>query len=263
MSEAAASPIRSTLENGIFTLRLDRADKKNAVTQVMYRAMTAAITEAAANPEVRVLIIAGAPDAFTAGNDMIDFMQVAKSGGGGGDAPVIRFMNALATFPKPVIAAVNGLAIGIGVTLLLHCDLVYAGEGARFSLPFVNIGIVPEYASTYLLPRIMGHARAMELVMFGEPFSAAHARECGLVNEVLPNEKVEARAQDRARKLASQPPAALRMTKRLMKRWTDNTVAEAIPLETFHFVPMLSQPEAQEAIEAFLNKRKPDFSGFR
>ena len=263
MSDVAAVPVRSTLDAGVLTLRLDRADKKNAMTQVMYAAMAEAITAAAVNPDVRVLIIAGAADAFTAGNDMVDFMKVAQSGGGGGDSPVIRFMNALATFPKPAIAAVNGLAIGVGVTMLLHCDLVYAGEGARFTLPFVSIGIVPEYASTYLLPRIMGHARAMEMVMFGEPFTAAHARECGLVNEVLPSEQVEARALDRARKLASQPPAALRTTKRLMKRWTDNTIAEAIPLEAFHFVPMLSQPEAQEAIGAFINKRKPDFSRFR
>lgn len=262
MSETAADPVVSLLEAGVLTLRLNRAEKKNALTHEMYAALADAIHSAAANPTVRVLVIAGSPDAFTAGNDMIDFMKVAAKGGGGGDSAVIRFMNALAAFPKPVIAAVNGLAIGIGVTLILHCDLVYAGEGARFSLPFVNIGIVPEFASTYLMPRIMGHARAMELVMFGEPFTAAHAQECGLVNEVLPNDKVEARAVERAAKLASQPPNALRTTKRLMKRWTEKSITEAIPLEAFHFVPMLSQPEAQEALGAFVAKRKPDFSKF-
>lgn len=262
MSDASAEPLISTLDAGVLTLRLNRAEKKNALTQAMYAGMADAITAAASNPEVRVLLIAGGSDAFCAGNDMVDFMKTAAKGGGGGDSPVIRFMNALAAFPKPAIAAVNGLAIGVGVTMLLHCDLIYAGEGARFTMPFVNIGIVPEYASTYLMPRIMGHARAMEMVMFGEPFTAAHALECGLINEVLPSDKLEARALERAKKLASQPPNALRTTKRLMKRWTDNTIAEAIPLEAFHFVPMLSQPEAQEAIGAFLAKRKPDFSKF-
>lgn len=262
MTEAAATPILSTRDGGVLTLRFNRAEKKNAMTQVMYAGMADAIDAAARDPSVRVLLIAGSGDSFTAGNDMVDFMKAASSGGGGGDSAVIRFMNALAAFPKPVVAAVNGLAIGIGVTLLLHCDLIYAGEGARFTLPFVNIGIVPEYASTYLMPRMMGHARAMEMVLLGEAFTAAHARECGLVNEVLPNDQVELRAMERATKLASQPPNAIRTTKRLMKRWTDNTIAEAIPLEAFHFVPMLSQPEAQEAIGAFLQKRKPDFSKF-
>jgi enoyl-CoA hydratase/carnithine racemase len=262
MSEAADSTILASVEDGVLTLRLNRAEKKNALTQVMYATLADRIAAAGSDPAVRVLLLAGQPGAFCAGNDMVDFMRVAQSGGGGGDSPVIRFMNALAVFPKPVVASVNGLAIGVGVTMLLHCDLIYAGEGARFTLPFVNIGIVPEYASTYLMPRIMGHARAMELALFGEPFTAAHARECGLVNEVLADDAVEARALERAQHLARQPPNALRTTKRLMKRWTDNTVAEAIPLEAFHFVPMLSQPEAQEAIGAFIAKRKPDFSKF-
>lgn len=262
MSESAENPVLTQRDDaGVLTLRLNRAAKKNALTQAMYAGLADAIDAAATDPTVRVLVLAGGPEAFTAGNDLVDFMQVAAKGGGG-DMPVIRFMNALAAFPKPAIAAVNGLAVGVGVTLLLHCDLIYAGRSARFSLPFVNIGIVPEYASTYLMPRIMGHARAMEMVMFGEPFSAAHALECGLLNEVLPDDQVEARAQERARKLAQQPPKALRTAKRLMKRWTDPTVAAAIPLEVFHFVPMLSMPEAQEAIGAFLGKRKPDFSKF-
>lgn len=258
----SADTLLTSLDQGVLTLRLNRAEKKNALTQAMYADLAGRITRAGSDPAVRVLLLAGQPGAFCAGNDMVDFMRVAQSGGGGGDSPVIRFMNALAVFPKPLVVAVNGLAIGVGVTLLLHCDLIYAGENARFTMPFVNIGIVPEYASTYLMPRIMGHARAMELVMFGEPFTAAHARECGLVNEVLADDAVEARALERAQRLAQQPPNALRTTKRLMKRWTDRTVTEAIPLEAFHFVPMLSQPEAQEAIGAFLQKRKPDFSRF-
>lgn len=259
MSEAVANPVLLARADGVLTLRLNRAEKKNSLTQAMYTTLAEALDAAAEDPTVRVVVIAGSGDSFTAGNDMVDFM---KAPSGTGDAPVVRFMTALATFPKPVIASVNGMAIGIGVTLLLHCDLIYASDDARFQLPFVNIGIVPEFASTYLLPRIMGHARAMELVMFGEPFTAAQARECGLVNEVLPAEQLDARAAERAKKLAGQPPKALRVAKRLMKRWTDPTVAAALPLEVFAFVPMLKQPEAQEAIGAFLQKRKPDFSKF-
>lgn len=263
MSEpAAAAPILSSTEAGVLTLRFNRPDKKNAILQSMYSALAEQINAAATDPSVRVLVIAGSGDSFSAGNDMVDFMKAAQTGGSGGESPTIRFMNALANFPKPAIAAVHGLAIGVGVTLLFHCDLVYASESSRFQMPFVNIGIVPEYASTYLMPRIMGHARAMELVLFGEPFTAQHALECGMVNEVLPDAALEARVTERARKLAQQPPNAVRTCKKLMKRWTDKTVAEAIPIEAFHFGPMLSKPEAQEAIGAFLQKRKPDFSKF-
>lgn len=260
MSEAPANPVLVTRDGGVLTLRLNRPEKKNALTQAMYTGMAEAINAASADASVRVLVIAAAGDAFCAGNDLADFMKSA--GSGGPDRPVFRMMQALTACPKPVIASVNGLAIGIGVTMLLHCDLIYAGEGARFSLPFVNIGIAPEFASSYLLPRIMGHARAMELVLFGEPFTAAQARECGLVNEVLPVDKVEARALERAGKLAQQPPNALRTAKNLLRRWTESSVGQAISVEGFHFFPMLSQPEAQEAMGAFMQKRKPDFSSF-
>ncbi|MGQ0502805.1 MAG: enoyl-CoA hydratase [Panacagrimonas sp.] len=260
MSEAPASPVLASRDGGVLTLRLNRPEKKNALTQAMYAAMIEGVSAAATDPSVRVLVIAAAGDAFCAGNDLADFVKGA--GSGGPDRPVFRLMQALIAFPKPIIASVNGLAIGIGVTMLLHCDLIYAGEGTRFSLPFVNIGIAPEFASSYLLPRLMGHARAAELVLFGEPFTAAHARECGLVNEVLPNDQVEARALERAARLAQQPPNALRTAKKLLRRWTEPDVNQAIAVEGFHFVPMLSLPEAQEAMGAFLQKRKPDFSGF-
>ena len=159
-----------------------------------------------------------------------------------------------------MIAAVNGFAIGVGVTLLLHCDLVYLAQGARLQLPFVNIGICPEFASTYLLPRFMGPARAAELVMFGEPFSAAQALEHGLATAVLADAEVERHALERARKLAQQPPHALRVTKQLMRKWPLETVAEAIREEAVHFIAMLKGPEAREAMTAFMQKRKPDFT---
>ncbi|MDB5977197.1 MAG: enoyl-CoA hydratase, partial [Nevskia sp.] len=149
--------IQSHLHERVLTLRLNRADKKNALTQAMYTDLAEALKGAAENPEVRVLVFAGVPDAFTAGNDLQDFLKHPPTGE---DAPVARFMRALASFPKPVIAAVNGIAIGIGVTLMLHSDLVYAGKGARLQMPFTNIGICPEFASSYLLPRLMGNARA-------------------------------------------------------------------------------------------------------
>lgn len=259
MTKNSAEEIISTREDGVLKLRLNRASKKNSLTQAMYTRLATLVSEASAQSDIRVLVLSGSEDSFSAGNDMADFLNRKDMGG---DAPVIQFMNALAACPKPVIASVNGLAVGVGVTMLLHCDLIYAAEGAKFQLPFVNLGIVPEFASSYLLPRIMGHAKAMELTMFGEPFSAEHARECGLVNEVLSGDKLEARVAERAAKLAAAPPNALRTTKRLMKRWTDKAVSEAIPLEAFHFVPMLKLPEAQEAIGAFLEKRKPDFSNF-
>ena len=251
--------IQTHLQDRVLTLRLNRADKKNALTQEMYTALAEAVKSAAANAEVRVLVFAGAPDAFTAGNDLQDFLKNPPKGD---DAPVARFMRELAGFPKPVIAAVNGVAIGIGVTLLLHSDLVYAGQNARLQMPFTNIGICPEFASSYLLPRIMGNVRAAELVMFGEAFSAAKALEYGLINAVLPDAEVEAHALERARKLAQQPPNALRVTKKLLHRWSQETALEAIRIEADHFIPMLGQPEAIEAMTAFMQKRKPDFSKF-
>ncbi len=251
--------IKTELAQGVLTIRMNREDKKNALTQAMYSALALAIDNAASNPEVRVLLLAGAPTAFTSGNDIQDFIKVPPMSE---DSPVLLFMRALALFPKPVVAAVTGLAIGVGSTMLLHADLIYAGEGTRFQFPFVNLGICPEYAATYLLPRMMGHARASELTLFGEPFNAKKAQEYGLINEMLADADVEARALERARKLAGQAPNALRVTKKLLTRWGHSTVMDAIRVEAEHFGPMLKEPEAIEAFTAFVQKRKPDFSKF-
>jgi enoyl-CoA hydratase/carnithine racemase len=251
--------IQSQVQERVLTLRMNRPDKKNALTQPMYSALGDALLSAAENPEVRVAVLTGVPEAFCAGNDMQDFLKLQPSKE---ELPVLRFMRLRASFPKPVIAAVNGLAIGVGVTLLLQCDLVYVGRNARLQMPFTNIGICPEFASSYLLPRLMGNARAMELVLFGETFTADKAHEYGLVNAVLPDAEVEPHALERARKLAQQPPNALRVTKKLMRRWSEQTATEAIKLEADHFIPMLAQGEAREAMTAFLQKRKPDFSSF-
>lgn len=261
MTESQAPLILTDVQDRVMTIRLNRADKKNALTQGMYTALEQAITEAAGNPEVRVVLIAGSGGSFCAGNDLQDFLKLDHNTPREQN-PVLRFMKTLAALRKPVVAAVQGPAIGIGATMLFHCDLVYAGQGARFQFPFVNIGICAEYASTYLLPRMIGHVKAAELILLGEPFTAAVAEASGMVNSVLPDEAVEAHARERALKLASQPPNALRVNKMLMKRWTQAEVDEAIPLEADHFIPMLRQPEALEAMTAFVAKRKPDFSRF-
>ncbi len=253
--------ILTDIKDRVMTIRLNRADKKNALTQGMYTAMAEAVGEAASNPEVRVLLFTGTGTSFCAGNDLQDFLTLDHNTPREQN-PVLRFMNALAALPKPVVAAVNGPAVGIGATMLLHCDLVYAGENARLQFPFVSIGICAEFASTYLLPRMIGHAKAAEMLLLGEPFTAAVAESSGLVNAVLPEAEVEAHALARALKLAGQPPNALRVTKMLMKRWSEREVQEAIPLEADHFIPMLRQPEAIEAMTAFIAKRKPDFSKF-
>ncbi len=247
----------TTLSDRVLTLRLNRLDKKNALTQGMYSAMAAAIQAAASNPEVRVLVIAGHADCFCAGNDLADFINTPL---GNVDSPVMLFMRALAGFEKPVIAAVGGIAVGIGVTMLLHCDLVYCGEKTKLNMPFVSLGICPEFASSYLLPRLMGHVRAAELVLLGEGFSADTALQYGLVNALLPNDQVEAKAMEKARQLAALAPQAVRTTKMLLKQWNQPTVKDSIELEAQHFMAMLKGPEAIEAVTAFVQKRKPDFS---
>jgi len=251
--------ILTELSERVLTIRLNRLDKKNALTQAMYSAMAAALDSARDDAQVRVAVFAGTADCFCAGNDLMDFLNLPPTDM---NNPVMRFMVALSTFPKPVIAAPAGIAVGIGVTLLLHSDLVYCGTQTKLNMPFVNLGICPEFASSYLLPRLMGHARACELVLLGEPFTAQKALEYGLVNALLPNADVETAARAKAVAIAQLPPNAVRTTKAILKRWTADTVQQAIPLEANHFGPMLKQPEALEAITSFMQKRKPDFSKF-
>jgi enoyl-CoA hydratase/carnithine racemase len=244
---------------GILTLRFNRPDKKNALTAVMYQTTADALTSAAVDPSVRVVLLTGTKDCFSSGNDLQDFLQNPPLDP---NAPVAQFMRAVATFPKPLVASVNGFAIGVGTTMLLHCDLVYAGASARFQLPFVNIGICPELASSYLLPRIMGNPRAAELVLLGEAFNAEKALAYGVINEVLPDAECEARALNRAQRLAAQPPESMRTAKMLLRRWDQQIVMDAIAHEASFFMPMLGKGEAREAMTAFMEKRKPDFSKF-
>ena len=244
-------------EAGITTLTFNRPDKKNSITAAMYGALADAIAAAAADPAVRVVVFQGNETTFSAGNDIGDFLNNPPATE---DSPVFRFLRGIAQFPKPLLAAVCGPAVGIGTTLLFHCDLVYAGDNAAFSMPFVNLGLCPEAASSLLVPQMLGYHRAAEALLLGEPFMAEAALEVGLVNRVLPPTECNAYAQAQARKLAAKPLSALIETKRLMKGGQTVKVLEVIAEEGVSFGRMLREPAAREAFSAFMEKRKPDFS---
>ncbi len=240
-------------------IRFARPDKKNALTLAMYERLTSALAEAASDHTVRAVVFGSTSAIFTAGNDLSDFMQNPPSGE---DSPVFRFLQALTTFEKPLIAAVDGKGIGIGLTMLLHCDLVYLSDVTTLVAPFVNLGLVPEAASSLLLPRLVGHQRASQILLLGEPLDAKAAHAIGLANAVLPSAEVLPHALSVARKLAEKPPTALRLAKALLKSSDAQTVAQRIAKEGTHFNAQLASPEVAEAIGAFFEKRKPDFSKF-
>ena len=253
--------IGTELDGGILRVEIRRPEKKNALTGPMYEALANALEAAECNPDVRVILIHGQSGAFTAGNDLSDFLAnppVSEEP----LPPVFRFLNTFSTLTKPFMAAVSGVAVGVGTTMLLHCDLVYAGESARFQLPFVNLGLCPEAGSSLLLPLLVGHQRAAEMLLLCEPFNAEKARELGLVNAVLPDADVLDHALAQARKLAAQPAAAVRMTKQLMKRTQAALLQQTMQEEARQFRTLLVAPEAKEAFSAFFEKRKPDFSRF-
>jgi enoyl-CoA hydratase/carnithine racemase len=240
-------------------VRFDRLDKKNAITVEMYGQLGAALAAAEADAQVRAVLLHGSADCFTAGNDVADFLKAPRNAG---SSPARALFDTLPQMKKPVVAAVGGPAVGIGSTMLLHCDLVYAAPNARFQLPFVPLGIVPEFGSTFLLPLIAGYQRAAKLLLLGQPFTAQEAQEAGIVTEVVPQERLLEHALQIANTLAALPPESIRLTKRLMKARHAQTLAATIDEETRIFTERLSSPEAKEALSAFLEKRKPDFSRF-
>lgn len=244
-------------QGAILRIQLNRPEKKNALTRAMYDAMATALREADTSRDVRVVLLHGAGDVFTAGNDLRDFLDNPPRTT---ESPVARFMASLAQAAKPVVAAVHGTAVGIGTTMLLHCDLVYATESARFHMPFVDLGLVPEFGSSLLFPSLAGHRRAAEFLLLGKPFDATVAADLGLVNAIVAPDRLMATAMAAAQALADKPPTALRLTKMLMKRGTAAAVTEAAQEESRLFVERLASPEAREAFAAFLEKRKPDFS---
>ncbi len=249
--------ILSHTDAGVMTLTFNRVDKKNSLTAAMYASLADAIAQAAVDTQVRVLVFQGHETVFCAGNDIADFLNNPPASQ---DAPVFRLLRNISEFPKPVLAAVAGPAVGIGTTLLFHCDLVYAGDNAAFAMPFVNLGICPEAASSLLAPQMFGYHRAAEALLLGEPFMAEAALEVGLVNRVLPPTEVNQYVQVQARKLASKPLSSLLETKRLMKAGMTQLVQQQMNEEAASFGRMLHEPAAKEAFSAFMEKRKPDFS---
>jgi enoyl-CoA hydratase/carnithine racemase len=257
MTTASSAEILTHTDAGVMTLTINRLDKKNSITAAMYSAMADALDAAAQDSAVRVLVIQGHETIFSAGNDIGDFLNAPPSRP---DAPVFRFLHGISSFAKPVVAAVCGPAVGIGTTMLLHCDLIYAGDNAAFSMPFVNLGLCPEAASSLLVPQLMGYPRAAEALLLGEPFSAETALEIGVINRIVPPAEASALAHQQAKKLATKPLSAIIETKRLMKRSTSKQVTERIGEEAVSFGRMLGEPAAREAFTAFMQKRKPDFS---
>ena len=249
-------------EGGILTLTFNRVDKKNAITGEMYTLLADQLQAAATDDSERVAVIQGHTEVFTAGNDLMDFMMnPPKLGAGGELPPVFRFLKYISEFPKPIVAAVAGPAVGIGTTLLFHCDLIYAGDNAAFSMPFVNLGVCPEAGSSYFMPALVGYHRAAEKLMLGEPFYAEEAVQMGLVNRIVPPHEVNAYAQAQAAKLAAKPMASLVATKMLMKK-SQAHVPALMAEEGKIFGEMLVGPAAHEAMSAFMQKRLPDFSKF-
>jgi enoyl-CoA hydratase/carnithine racemase len=251
--------IRARTENRIAFVELARLDKKNALTGEMYGQLADAISAADKDPQVRAVLLHGAPDCFCAGNDVGDFLKRPPLVEG---SPSARFFVAMQELRKPMVGAVGGPAVGIGTTMLLHCDLVYAATNARFQLPFVPLGITPEFGSTYILPLLAGYQRAAELLLLGQPFTAEKAKEVGIVSDVVAPEALMTKAIDVCKAIAALPPDSIRLTKQLMKKRHAQIVRETIAEEVKVFGERLGSAEAKEAMSAFLEKRKPDFSRF-
>ncbi len=255
--------IKTATLNGVATIEIARPEKKNALTIAMYQAMADAIHAAKADGAVRAVLITGQPGIFTSGNDIEDFMSRPPGGGSDGqDSPVFQFMRALIECDKPVVAAVTGAAIGIGTTMLLHCDFAYISDEARLAMPFVGLGLVPEFASSLLFPQLAGHARAAEKLLLGDPFTGADAVEFGLANAVLPAGEVVNHARRVAERFNGLPPGAVRDAKKLLRGPQTEAILKTIRSEGELFAARLRSPEAIEAFQAFFQKRRPDFSKF-
>lgn len=251
--------IRTATLNGVATIEIARPEKKNAITMAMYSQMAEALDAAAADPAVRAVLLTGQPGIFTSGNDLEDFMQRPP---GTTESPSFVFMKALMGCDKPVVAAVTGAAIGIGTTMLLHCDFVYVSDEARLAMPFTSLGLVPEFGSSLIVPQLMGNLRAAEKLLLGDPFTGSDAVDCGIANAVLPAAEVVAHARRIAERFNALPPGAVRESKRLMRRGRAAPLLETIGVEGEAFARSLQSPEAKEAFSAFFQKRKPDFSRF-
>jgi enoyl-CoA hydratase/carnithine racemase len=248
-----------TQDERILRIQFNRPERKNALSLAMYAALADILNAANQDPKVRVVVVSGVNECFTSGNDLLDFMNEPEIHN---KHPVVRFMVALQYCSKPVVAVVQGHAVGIGTTLLLHCDLVYAAEDTRLQLPFVNLGLCPEYASSYLLPRLVGQQKAAELLLLGEAFSGSDAERMGFVNAAVPAHELTAFAETKIQRLANQPPAAVRRAKSLLKQTQQQGVDAALAAEFIGFAEGLNSDECKESVTAFFEKRTPDFSRF-
>jgi enoyl-CoA hydratase/carnithine racemase len=251
------SDIITERSGAILRVELNRPARKNAMTGAMYTSLAETFRDADKDETVRVVLWHGAGDAFCAGNDIGDFL---KNPPGPGESPQARLMDALIGFEKPIVAAVQGAAIGGGTTMLTHCDVVYAGESAKFQMPFVDLGLVPEFGSSFSIPARVGHLRAAEMILLGDPFTAARAAELGLATRVVPDRDLMATATATAQKLAAKPSGALRASKRLIKHASIGSLRQAVKLEDQEFSERVRSAEAKEALSAFLEKRPPNFA---
>ena len=253
MNVLADKNVKYSIDGQVFVIEIHRPEKKNALLPSMYAALAAGLRQANEDASVNVTLIRGVDDCFTSGNDVSSFLA---SNTPTTERPSVAFMNALNESKKPIVAAISGLAIGIGTTLLFHCDLIYASENCFLQLPFTRLGLCPEAKNSYLLPKQIGHVRASELLLLGGRFSASKAKEYGIINEVLPQDQYLEYAMDKARELAALPADSVRASKALIKRGQLDTVAETIEVELKEFARLLETPDAQGIIEAFLNKKK-------
>ena len=251
------SDIITERSDGILRVEFNRPEKKNAMTGGMYTQLAEILNAADKDEETRVVLWHSAGDAFSAGNDAGDFL---KNPPGAGESPQGRLMDAFVRFEKPIVVAVQGAAVGGGTTMLTHCDFVYAGESAKFQLPFINLALVPEFGSSFSIPARIGHLRAAEMYLLAEPFKAARAAELGLVTRVVPDAQLFATALETAKKLAAKPGGSLRATKRLLKQGFNDQVKAAIETEGREFSERVRSAEAKEALSAFLEKRPPHFA---
>ena len=250
------SDIITERSGNILRIQLNRPERKNAMTSAMYITLADLLNNAAKDEQIRVVLWHGAGDSFSAGNDIQDFL---KNPPGPGESPQARLIEALINFDKPIVVAVQGAAIGGGTTMLTHCDFVFAGDSAKFQMPFVNLAVVPEFGSSCTVPARIGYLRAAELILLGLPFNARRAAELGLVTQVLTDEDLLTTATQTARDLAKKPPAALQACKRLMKSSTRDQLERAVKLEGEEFAARVRSAEAREAFTAFIEKRKPNF----
>lgn len=259
MSQDHTQHVLVEKSGGLCTITFNRPEKKNAFTVAMYSACVDALADAAKDPSVRCVLFTGNGTAFTAGNDLMDFMNTPPTGE---DSPVFQFLLALVDYEKPVVVAVNGAAVGIGVTMLLHCDLVFAADTAKLTAPFVSLGLVPEGSSSWMLPRMAGLAKANEILLLGEPFDAATAASAGIVTRVVPAAELLAYARAKCQRFIELPAAAVRESKKLIRQHTKEQVKKVLFEEAVIFAGRLGSPEAAEAFTSFFEKRKPDFSKF-